>query len=245
MKTLAVANQKGGVGKTTTAVTLAHGLALKGKRVLLIDLDPQGQCATAMNLAHEDGVYSWLVMERPFSEVVRRARPNMGLIPGDKQTATVQMLWGFQNRGIDALAQKMKALANGLDYCVLDTSPSVGGMQERAIYAANFVIVPVKVDYLSADAVSQTVATMYDIRGYGWSGGLFGILPTFYDRRIKENRRMLDELRSLYPGQVLDPIHYRKTLPECAAEGKTIWEMDGGSDNGQEYAGLLYELMEV
>ena len=245
MKTIAIANQKGGVGKTTTAVTLAHGLALKGKQVLLIDLDPQGQCATALDIAHEDGVYTWLVAQRPLVEVARKARTNLALVPGDKKTATLQMLWQLEKTPIDALAHVLKPLGKRgkLDYVIFDTSPSGGGLQERALWAADLVIIPVKVDYLSADAVRETVATMQHNIELGWRGSLLGILPTFLDSRVKDNLRMLQALEDVYTGQVLDPIHDRKQLPECVAEGRTIWEYDGGSVTGQEYSRLLYRVM--
>jgi chromosome partitioning protein len=244
MKTITISCEKGGVGKTTTAVTLAHGLALKGKSVLLLDLDPQGQCATALNLAHEDCVYIWLVAQRPLAEVIRQARPNLTIIPGDKQTATVQLLWALQEKPLDALARILKPMAKGkLDYVIIDTSPSVGGMQERALYAADLVLIPCKADYMSADTVARTVATIQHNIERGWNGSLLGVLPSFFDARTNDGKATLEELRKLYPNQVLAPIRYRVALSECVAEGKTIWEYDGAGDSGRDYAALLYSVL--
>jgi chromosome partitioning protein len=246
MKTIAIANQKGGVGKTTTAVTLAYGLALRGRNVLLVDLDPQGQCAVALGMATEGGVFQWLVAGRPLGETMRQARPGLGLIPGDKQTAYVQLLWAAQNRAVDALAQFLKPLSRtGLDFVVLDTSPSVGGMQERALYAADLVVIPTATDFLSADAVAATIATMNYNQVHGWTGALLGVLPTFYDAVTTESRKVLADLKELYPGQVLEPIRRRTILRECAAEGKTIWEMDGRSESGEDYARLVYGVISI
>ena len=244
MISIAIANQKGGVGKTTTAVTLAHGLALRGKQVLLLDLDPQGQSAVALGLGPESGVFNWLAANRPLAEVTRQARPGLALIPGDKQTAYVQILWAAQNQPIDALARAIKPLRKtGLDFVVMDTSPSVGGMQERALYAADLVVCPTAADFLSADAVAASMATMNQLRGMGWAGNLLGILPTFYDEVTTESRANLAEIQAVYPGQILPPIHKATILRTCAAEGKTIWEIDGGSRAGREYSLLVHTVL--
>lgn len=247
MKVITISVEKGGSGKTTTAVSLAHGLALKGKQVLLIDLDPQGQCATALDLAHEDGVYNWLVAQRSIAEVTRHARNNLSLIPGDRATATVQILWGLQEKPINEFARLIKPLAKtGLDYVIFDTSPSVGGMQERALYAADLVVIPAKTDFMSADTIARTVGTIHQNMDKGWRGGVLGILPTFYDSRTNDSKAILKDLVDAYGAdRVLSPIRLRVALSECAAEGKTVWEWDGDGDSGKDYAALLYKVLEL
>jgi chromosome partitioning protein len=243
-KVICVANQKGGVGKTTTAVTLAHGLSLKGKAVLIIDLDPQGQCATALGLESEGCVFKWLVAGLPVADLVRVARsPKLHLMPGDQQTAFVQVYLSLQNRGVDYLALMLKPLRRtGLDYVVFDTSPSVGGMQERALYAADYVVVPTACDFLSADSVAKTMGTMAGNARQG-STARAVILPTFFDNQTIESRGIIEQLIDTYRDQVLPPIHRATVLRECASEGKTIWEMDGSSRAGTEYAQLLYKVL--
>src|SRR5512147_386860 len=129
MKTITVANQKGGVGKTTTAVTLAHGLVLEGKRVLLVDLDPQGQCATILGLKPEPGAFNLLVAEQPPSQVIRLTdRPNLFVILGDRKTATAQTVLSVQRSPITFTHKKLipSAQEDHIDYIIIDTSPSVG-----------------------------------------------------------------------------------------------------------------------
>lgn len=242
---ICIANQKGGVGKTTTAVTLAHGLALKGKDSLLIDVDPQGQSAISLGLAAEPGIFNWLVDNRPFREVARRARNRLFVMPGNKQTDIVQVMIRVAERPADYLRSMLKpVLRSEMDYIVFDTSPSVGGLQERALFAADLVIVPTATDFLSADAVAQTIATLQANVAIGWKGGAW-ILPTFYDETTRESQQTLKDLRKIYGSQLLNPIHRATVLRECAAEGKTIWERDSRSRAAREYANLLYKVLEL
>ena len=112
--TITVANQKGGVGKTTTAVSLAHGLVLAGKRVLLVDLDPQGQCASILGLRQESGPFNLLVSEQPASQVIRSTdREDLFVILGDKKTATAQMVLSIQRSPITFTHDRLIPAARG------------------------------------------------------------------------------------------------------------------------------------
>ncbi len=137
-RVICVANQKGGVGKTTTAVTLADGLARKGKQVLLIDLDPQGQSATALGLRPEAGAFYLLTMGDSATEsaFVRQwlretGRENLRLMPGDQQTMAAQTVLNAQEKPISAIQQSIRRFTkDDLHYIIFDTAPSVGGIQE-------------------------------------------------------------------------------------------------------------------
>src|SRR5512137_1981096 len=119
--TITIANQKGGVGKTTTAVSLAHGLVLQGKKVLLIDLDPQGQCATILGLKPEPGAFNLLVSELPHKQIVRLTdRTNLYVIMGDKKTATAQTVLSVQRTPISYARQKLAPIVkeDGFDFMI-------------------------------------------------------------------------------------------------------------------------------
>ena len=149
-KVICIANQKGGVGKTTTAVSLAHGLSQRGRRVLLIDLDPQGQSATALGRNPEPGAFYLLTMgctpqETTFvqSWVRFSGREGLYLLPGDQQTMAAQTVLNAQDKPISAIRQSIQRFfKDGLHYIIFDTAPSVGGIQERAVWASDLVIVP-------------------------------------------------------------------------------------------------------
>jgi chromosome partitioning protein len=243
---ITIANQKGGVAKTTTAVTLAHALALKGRDTLLIDLDPQGQAATALGLETAPLVFACLIAGLPPAEAaVSTGRQRLSLIPGDKTTGDAQIVLAIQGKPVDYIRQVLRSARSRYRYIIFDTSPSLGGLQERALYAADLVIIPAATNYLSADAVSQTVSTIEANRQEGWKGSLLGILPTFHDEVTREARQTLLDRRAAYPGQVLPVIHRATLLAEAAAAGKTVWEVDGRSRAAAEYAYLLYAVLRL
>ena len=251
-KVICIANQKGGVGKTTTAVSLAHGLSQKGRRVLLIDLDPQGQSATALGRNPEPGAFYLLTMgstpqETTFvqSWVRFSGREGLYLLPGDQQTMAAQTVLNAQDKPISAIRQSIQRFfKDGLHYILFDTAPSVGGIQERAVWAADLVIVPTATEFLSNDGVSKVLRMMSILQEKkNWRGNLLGILPTFYDEQTRESKATMEKLQEKFDASVLPPIHRSTLLRECAAEGKTIFEMDGLCRAAKQYQALTQHVM--
>jgi chromosome partitioning protein len=251
-KVICIANQKGGVGKTTTAVSLAHSLSQKGRRVLLIDLDPQGQSATALGCNPEPGAFYLLTMgstpqETTFvqSWVRFSGREGLYLLPGNQQTMAAQTVLNAQDKPISAIRQSIQRFfKDGLHYIIFDTAPSVGGIQERAVWASDFVIVPTATEFLSADGVSKVLLMMSILQEKkNWRGNLLGILPTFYDEQTRESKATMDTLRERFDASVLPPIHRATLLRECAAEGQTIFEVDPLCRAAKEYQALTQLVM--
>jgi chromosome partitioning protein len=240
---ITIANQKGGVGKTTTAVTLAHGLVLKGNRVLLVDLDPQGQCATILGLKPEPGTFNLLVSEQPLTQVVRSTdRQNLFVVLGDRKTSIAQTVLNVQRSPISFTHSKLvpPAKHDSIDYIVIDTSPSVGELQEQALWAADGVLIPCAVDYLASDGVFNIAVTLKRIREESkWNGRILGILPTFYDSVTRESKATLEDLKKRFGNLILSPVHRATILRECAVEGKTIFELDPNCRAAEQYGQLV------
>jgi chromosome partitioning protein len=251
-KVICIANQKGGVGKTTTAVSLAHGLTLNGKQVLLVDLDPQGQCATALGYGPEPGVFYLLTMgnsaqETAFLQSWVRSSGRKGLyyFPGDQQTMAAQTVLNAQDQPLSSIRTSVsRFFRKDLDYILFDTAPSVGGIQERAVWGADLVIVPTATEFLSADGVSKALHMLSVLQERkAWRGNLLGILPTFYDEQTRESKATLDDLRIRFDASVLTPIHRATILRECAAEGRTIFEVDPLCRAAKEYLALTRHVL--
>ena len=254
---IAVSNQKGGVGKTTTAVSLAHGLTLRGKEVLLIDLDPQGQSAVSLGMKAEPGTY-YLLTPPPggvitVTQWLRKAREHLWLIPGDISTNASQAQINAEGRPVSYIASQLRPLFKnglGLDYIIFDTAPSVGGIQERAIWASDLVLVPAATEFLSADGARKIIEMMATLQTEKeWKGKVLGILPTFYDEQTRESKTQLEEYRKVFGKLVMQPIHRATVLRECPAEGRTIFEVESNSESAQravrEYQVIVEYVLKV
>jgi chromosome partitioning protein len=246
MHTIAIANQKGGVGKTTTAVTLAHGLAQKNYSILLVDLDPQGQCASHLGMDQEDGVFNLLVNRPPLRDVVRTTgRPNLWLLPGSKRSKTAEGLMIVERAQVDTLGNILRGTIDGgsLHYLIMDTAPSAGGLQENALHLCDTLIIPSAVDYLSLEGVREILKTLQALQRP--DALTVRILPTFFDEVTRESATNLDRLRGTFQRAILDPIHRAAVLRECPALGLTIFEHDPKHRAAEEYAALVWEVLDA
>ncbi len=251
-KVICITNQKGGVGKTTTAISVAHGLARKGKHVLLIDLDPQGQAAVALGMTPEPGAY-WLLAagQSPQEQKIVRqwlresGRDNLVIIPGNQMTMTAQTIINAENRPVSCIRKAIEAfIRSNLDYIIFDTAPSVGGIQERAIWASDLVIIPSATDYLSTDGVRKIAETILMLKNErSWAGALLGILPTLFDEKTRESKAAISDLKKGFGARVLEPIHRATILRECAAEGQTIFEKDLEARAAIEYQEIVNQVL--
>ncbi len=222
MKAIAFANQKGGVGKTTTAVTLADGLARAGRRTLLVDLDPQGHVAFSFGLDKAPGLYRVVCLEEPLSAAVLHARPNLDILPGDKRTETVKRqvtLSDFREGILSGLLD-----AAPYDVVLFDLAPSLDVLHINGLYASDWVVIPTRLDAMAVDGVKEILRTMGEVsqRGHPFLG--FSILPTFFDRTTRETLVQLKEVTRAFGSQVWPPVPQDTRAREAAAYGKTLYE---------------------
>lgn len=254
MKTIAIANQKGGVGKTTTAVTLGHGLALRGQRVLLVDLDPQGHVAFALGMKKAPGLHRLLCNRTPLDDVAVQARENLDMIPSDKSTENAK-------RFVNSLNFREKVLLNALkgavhyDFVLLDLAPSLDVLHVAALIASNWVLIPTRLDAMALDGVNEILRSVAEIAQQGYVMDGYSIVPTFFDRTTNETMAQLQLLVECFGARVWPPVPRSTKIREAAAYGQTPWEYCPqsaaviGYQNGEErlggYADVLFRLREV
>jgi len=241
---LAVFNHKGGTGKTTTAVSVAAGLAAKGKKVLLVDTDAQGNVGVSLGANAERSLYHVLVMGLRVADAVKQVRPNLDLLPSNETLAAAELyLAGRQNRD-RVLQDRLASAAAAYDYVVLDCSPSLSLMNQNALVFADSVLVPVACDYLSLVGVRQVIKTVKNVNALlHHPVQIWGVLPTFYDARAKICREAVSTLKQHFGDRCLAPVRAAIKVKEAPAQGQTIFEYAEESNAAEDYGAVVQAIL--
>lgn len=242
---LAVFNHKGGTGKTTTAVSVAAGLAARDKRVLLVDTDAQGNVSVSLGAGAERSLYHVLVMGLRVADATKTVRPNLDLLPSNETLAAAELyLAGRQNRD-RVLSDRLSAAAAEYDYVVLDCSPSLSLMNQNALVFADSVLVPVACDYLSLVGVRQVIKTVKNVNALlHHPVQIWGVLPTFYDGRAKIAREAVSTMKQHFGERCLAPIRQAIKVKEAPAQGQTIFEYASGTPAADDYLAVVDRIIE-
>ncbi|MCW4004960.1 MAG: ParA family protein [Candidatus Bathyarchaeota archaeon] len=220
--TITIANQKGGVGKTTTAVTIGHALAMRGIATLILDADPQGHVASSLGLQKSPGLYRLIFNQDPISDVQQQARDNLWIVPGDKRTEQAKHYLTSLDFREHVLASALVAAPQ--DVILIDLAPSLDILHIAALAASDWLIIPTRCDHLAIDGVNEILRTFAEIANRGGQLQGFNILPTFVDRTTSETRLQLKTISQAFPLQIWPFIPVDTRLREAAAHGLSILE---------------------
>jgi chromosome partitioning protein len=240
MRIIAIAMTKGGVGKTTTAVNLSHGLARRGQRVLLVDADTQGQCAKALGVSAEVTLNEVLLGEATVIEAVTRARQNLDLVASDHHLTRAALAVARRERdGHLALAEALAPAAKLYDTVVIDAAPGVDAIAVNVLGCADEVVAPVALSPAALAGVLDFVRHVERVSRHNRNLELSHILPTFHDQRTRTSADTLQQLVEHFGAKVCQPIRVNVELAESFGWRQTIFEYAPRSRGAADYENFI------
>ena len=249
-KIIAIANQKGGVGKTTTSINLAAGLAFLGKKILLIDLDPQGNTTQGLGARNEikSSAYELLLQDVPAQDAVIKLKvPPMDLIPATIDLAGSDLEMVHYQEGRERLLKnKLDEVKPDYDFIIIDCPPSLGLLNTNALTAADSVIIPVQCEYYALEGLTQLLSTIRLVQKlFNPKLNIEGVLLTMFDIRNNLSTEVQQEVRKFFKETVYKtPIPRNVKLSEAPSHGKCIFEYDIKSSGARAYVALAKEVLE-
>ncbi|MBW6431579.1 ParA family protein [Patescibacteria group bacterium] len=250
-KKIAIINQKGGVGKTTTAINLGTYLARTGKRVLVLDLDPQGNTTSGFGIESDSlngCVYNVLIDGAPVHRIRKETttHKNLHLAPASINLAAAEVELVSQLAREHKLKSALDEISGDYDYILIDNPPSLGLLTVNGLVAADKVVIPVQAEYYALEGLGQLLSTIKRVRvQLNPKLDLLGVLVTMYDRRTSLSKEVHNELKKHFGDHVFTTIIPRNVrLAEAPSYGKTIVEYDKFSKGAQAYKNLSKEVVE-
>jgi chromosome partitioning protein len=242
-RVIGVLNYKGGTGKTTTAINLAAGLALRGARTLLVDLDPQGSIASLLGVKFKHTLTDLITGQALPSSCIYPSRDNLDVLPSNQRLLAAEgELWDIGNRAVArrVLGDKLRNADDNYEYIVVDFPPSATLLTESGLLYINDLIIPMTMSHMSILGTRQVIATLRAIsRIPNHTVRLLYIVPTLFQSRLRKDRSILETMEKKFVNQVSDPIRSNVSLAEAPAEQKTIFEYAPRSNGAADYAKLV------
>lgn len=243
MRRICVINQKGGVGKTTTAINIAAGLSKQDKKVLVVDLDAQGNIATSLNIENEKDMYHLMSENAEPKQCIKNLGKNLDIIPSRETLAKTEVLLAKLPNKEYVLRKKLANL-EGYDYVLIDCPPSLSVLNQNALLYAQEAFIPVSTDHLGFDALikmNDVVDTLN--KHFRHSIKITKVIPTLFDKRSKTCRTYLEKIQNQFYEITTNPIRINSKLKEAPAHGKSIFSYAKGSRGAKDYLEVVNSIL--
>ena len=249
-KTISFANQKGGVGKTTSAINIASAIGISGKKILLIDCDPQGNATSGVGIREsriQATIYDVLIGRCHASDaIIQTEYKNLSIIPSGMDLAAAELELADIEKRQNRLKDPLSEVSDNYDYILIDCPPSLGMLTVNALTASDGVVIPMQCEYFSLEGLSQIMMTIKQVKKlYNPMLTLTGILVTMYNGRLNLSLQVLDELKKHYADKLFSvAINRNVRLSEAPSYGAPIQYYDKYAKGSSDYDKIAAELME-
>ena len=242
MRKVAFTNAKGGVAKTTTCVNMGAALALADYRTLLVDCDTQGHVTKSLGVQAGEGLAELVQGDADLRDVQIEARENLFVIAGGGALSGVKRLISRRDMRSELVLSEVLADLRGYDFVLLDTAPSWDVLNVNCLFYADELLLPVSMEVLALQGIGDFLGRVEQVQRYRDGLRIQGIIPTFYDARVKKSAEILEQLKRYFSGSLWPPVRYNTKLSEAPGFGQHIFEYAKKSNGAADYARLVERL---